>query len=280
MFARRIPGNIDKFGDTRALRSDDNGLLVSMDYQTAIARGLIEGASLFRQIGRNLDIDDVREDAWEEGGTYVFPSNSGIQMRVVSTDNTNDKAGGTGALTVDVHYLDANGAEREETVTVNGTTPVNTVATNIRRVQDFHVKSAGSTGLAAGKISLTNTAGTVTYSSIGANNGRSRQAIWTIPAGKVGFINEILVSGNATGGGVADYVEGYLRATCDFDGTLLPGIFNFKGGLIQSNSGVWQPMLSPIIVPALGDIKMSISSRSASSNVLAVAGFAGWMENI
>ncbi|MEG7750655.1 hypothetical protein U2087_15530, partial [Listeria monocytogenes] len=91
---------------------------------------------------------------------------------------------------------------------------------------------------------------TVTYASIQPNNGRSRQAIFYVPAGKIAFIDELIISGNSTGG-PSDYLEGYFRATCDYTGAVLDGIFNFKAGLITSNSASTQTLANPIIVPAL-----------------------------
>ncbi len=243
----------------------------------AVARGIIPGAGTFRVIGKNADIDNAREDLWETGGDYVFPPDAGVQMQVISTSAA-DAPAGTGARTVDIHYLDADGYEREETVVLNGTSAVNTVATNIRRVQDFHVKTAGSSASAGGTITLRNTTATATYSSIQPGNGRARQAIWTVPAGKVAYITEAWIGGNADGGSLANYAEGYLRGTCDFSGELTPGIFNYKWGSISASSALGGEITVPIIAPALCDIKMSAISRAVTSNVLVVGGFAGWYE--
>lgn len=254
-----------------------NGAAVVRDYVTEIARGQVEGACLFRQIGRNPDVDNVREDVWESGGTYVFPAAGGIRMRVVSTDD-NDTAAGTGERTVDIVYLDASGNELTERLTMNGTTPVLTTATDIWRIQDFHLRTAGSNALTVGTVSLTDTGGTVTYSSIAANAGRQRQAIITVPAGKIGFVNEIILSGNATGGAATDYLEGFFRATCEENGESLGAIFNFKAGVIQTNSSVWV-QCNPIRIGSLCDIKVSVTSRAGTSSVVAVAGFSGWFED-
>jgi hypothetical protein len=83
------------------------------------------GARPFRVIGTNPDIDNVREDIWEMGGTYVFPPAGGIQMRVVSS-SASDTVGQVGAIKVHIHYLDAAGAEKSEKITMTGITPVNT----------------------------------------------------------------------------------------------------------------------------------------------------------
>lgn len=248
-------------------------------YKVAIARGSVPGAGLFRVAGRNNDIDDVREDVWEGGGDYIFPPNGGIQMRVVSTSAADDgePPSATGGRLVDIHYLDALGVEREETLVLNGVSPVLTVATDILRVQDFHIRAAGTSGAAVGVVTLSNTAGTVPYATIQPLTGRCRQAVWTVPAGKIAFIDEAWIGGSADGGNAANYAEGYLRATSDSSGELLPGIFSFKWGSISASNSVGGSVL--IKLPALCDVKMSSKSRASVSNVLVVGGFGGWYEN-
>lgn len=250
-----------------------------MDYAVDTARGKAPSSGLFRVVGVNTDIDDTREDVWEAGGTYAFPPDGGVQMRVVSSSAA-DAAAGTGIRTMDIHYLDANGVERTETVTLNGVTPVNTVATNILRIQDFHTKTVGSGGVAAGNISLTDVAGNVTYAYIASKGNRARQAVWTVPAGKRAFITEIWLGGN-TDGATSNYIEGFLRATCDVGGTeLLPGVFLFKWGMIATNDTVGGVLGAPISLPPLCDVKFSAISRAGTSNVRAVAAFAGWFEPV
>lgn len=248
-------------------------------YLAQIARGAILGAGTFRMIGRNPDIDDVREDIWELGGNYVFPPDAGIQMRVVST-SASDSATGTGIRSIKIHYLDADGNQQNEVIVLNGTTPVLTVATNIRRINDFHAQTVGSEGDAIGNISLTNTAASQTYAYIEINGNRARQAVWTVPAGKIAFINEVWLAGNSEGGALSNFAEGYIRTTSNANGTeLLPGVFNFKWGAMVASNTAGGEMEFFIPVPALADIKMSATSRAAVSNVRVIGCFAGWYED-
>ena len=252
--------------------------LPTIDYATAVALGHVPGARPFRVIGTNPDIDNVREDIWEMGGTYVFPPAGGIQMRVVSS-SASDAVGQVGAIKVHIHYLDAAGAEKSEKITMTGITPVNTLATDIWRVQDFHVVEAGSSALAAGDILLTNTAGTVTYAKISALSNRTRQAIWTVPAGKRGVVTEAWIGGSSDVGSLASFAEGYLRATMDFTtGELHPGLFNFSYIVMAASDTIGGPLSVPIVLPPLCDVKISLVSRVSNSNVRATASFAGWIE--
>lgn len=246
----------------------------------AIAAGAVTGKTPIYVTGRNGDVDNVREDIWEIGGTYVFPPDGGIQMRVVSTSAADDGSpAGTGARTVDIHYLDAAGATQSETVTLNGTSAVNTVATDILRIQDFHVKTVGSGGAVAGVLSLQNTAGTVTYSSIDTGNNKARQAIFTIPAGCRGYITTVWAGAGVASG--QHYLDASLRSTSDFTADeLTPGVFQHKVNLVVQDGSAPIVLPVPICFPALADIKISAVSDSGTANVVAVAGFNGWYEVI
>lgn len=277
-----FPDANGKFIDNAVFNRDGNDIyrqrVETRDYLGEVARGAVPGANIVRVVGRNPDVDDVREDLWEEGVNYVFPPAGGIQMQVVST-SASDAAAGVGAQTMHIHYLDASGNERLETITMNGLTPVLTVATDIWRVNEFHTLTAGSTGYVAGTIRLQSVGAATTYGRIEALGNRSRQAIYTVPLGKVAFINEAYIGGNADGGATSNFAEGYLRATCNITGDeLLSGMFNFKWGAITANDTITAVFNPPIKCPALCDVKISMQSRAGTSNVRAVGGFSGWVE--
>lgn len=79
-------------------------------------------------------------------------------QRSVGSSSANDAAAGTGARTVRITYFSWDGTTMlgpfTETVALNGTTPVNTVGTNICFIEKMEVLSVGSGGVAAGTISL------------------------------------------------------------------------------------------------------------------------------
>ena len=90
---------------------------------------------------------------------YVEPT--AAAQRSIKSASANDTSAGTGARTVEITYFDNTGTgPLTETVTLNGTTAVNTVATNIRFIESMVVKTAGSLLTNAGVLSLyTTTAG-------------------------------------------------------------------------------------------------------------------------
>lgn len=90
--------------------------------------------------------------------TAYTEQTSGAQ-RSIKSASVNDTAAGTGARTVKITYytLASDGTiagPYYETVTLNGTTAVATVASNIALIERMDVATAGSGGVAAGAISL------------------------------------------------------------------------------------------------------------------------------
>lgn len=74
------------------------------------------------------------------------------------SDSVNDTAAGTGARTVFISGLDSNYDVISETVTLNGTSAVQTVRSYLR-VNSFLIMSAGSGKTNAGSITLRVTGG-------------------------------------------------------------------------------------------------------------------------
>jgi len=245
----------------------DRGLI---DYD-----GIYPNRSMLKIFGRAPDVDNVYVDAWEgPTTTYVFPA-AAQQMSVVST-STSDTSAGTGVRTVKIHYLDANYAEQVEVVTLNGTTPVNTTATNILRVQKMHSFSTGSHGYPVGDIALKNTGGTVTYSQMKASRNTAQQCIWTVPAGKTLYLSQWF---SAAGASAANhFTQVILRATA-WDGySVTGGGFLTVDPLSVQDGNLVQPFAIPIKIPAQSDIKVSAISDGGSANVVVTASISGWYE--
>lgn len=114
---------------------------------------VLPGQSLLLS-GFNPDIDSgsVPEDVWPQGGTIAFPSAAAV-VDIVSTSAL-DTAAGTGARTITVLGVDGNFDIISEVVTMNGLTPVATIALFLF-VQTSIIKTVGSTELNQGVISFT-----------------------------------------------------------------------------------------------------------------------------
>ena len=138
---------------------------------------------------------------------YVEPA--AAAQRSISSANANDTAAGTGARTVAITYYDNTGVgPLVETVTLNGTTAVNTVATNIRFIERMQVLTVGSTGANVGIITLfTATAGGGSaIGTIGTGNilvgAGDRETLWAHHYVATGYKAElaVVISGIISGG--------------------------------------------------------------------------------
>jgi hypothetical protein len=181
-------GKTSTTGNLSYLKVDENGGLVTTaltGFGADFAFGDITSASLTQK--------QVRRTTYTE--------QSANAQRSIASANAADAAAGTGARTVKITYLTATGTGPfTETVTLNGTTYVNTVATDICFIEQMEVMTVGSGGTNAGILTLKEaTAGG--GATIGTINAGDKQTFWAhhyVPAGKVSNITGISVSHSGT----------------------------------------------------------------------------------
>ncbi len=123
--------------------------------------------------------------------------------RSFSSANANDDGSpaGTGARTITVEYYTSAGVgPLTETLTLNGTGCVATVATNIAFVENIKVVTVGSTGSNVGIISMfVNAAcGGGTIGTINATNNKTFWAHHYIPTGKIANVTGISAGSTST----------------------------------------------------------------------------------
>jgi len=108
-------------------------------------------------------------------------------QRSVASSSVQDKAGGSGAFAVRITYLTSAYVLKTEDVTLNGTTKVPTVATDIRFIEKFQVIQGAA---AAGAISLYNgtSGGATEFVGIGVGTYDAFLCHHYVPAGKSGFV--------------------------------------------------------------------------------------------
>ena len=135
----------------------------------------------------------VRRTAYTEQTTNA--------QRSIASSSANDTAAGTGARTVRIVYYDQTGAGPfSETVTLNGTSFVNTANTNICFIEDIFVATVGSTGSNVGIITLkaATAGGGATISTINATDNQTFYAHHYVATGKTCNITGISCSHNGT----------------------------------------------------------------------------------
>lgn len=207
------------------------------------------------------------EDVWPGTATTLpIPPDAGQQMALVST-SANDTAAGIGVRTVDIHYIDSSGDQQTELVTMNGVTPVNTVATNIRFVQEIHAITTGSNLLAVGTISIA-TSGTPAniYTQIQPGTNQSLNTARMVPTGKTLIITSYHASTGGAAGGKS--VDIRIRAT-NHAGLITPRIFHFIDNFMSFNSATDRNYTQPIFVPSLSIVKCTAYATAAGTDTQA-----------
>jgi hypothetical protein len=136
----------------------------------------------------------VRRTAYTEQTTNA-------QRSFASSDVDDGSPVDTGARTINIEYLDQTGAGPfEETLTLNGTTCVATVASDIAFIEHINVVTAGSTGANEGTITMyVNAAcGGGTIGTVSAGTNQSLWAHHYVPSDKSINVTGISVGSTAT----------------------------------------------------------------------------------
>lgn len=194
------------------VNSDDTGSLYSLmraKDDTSTTRTVLcdeEGrlvTSALTGFGADFSFGDVTTSATTT--TFVrrttYTQQSTNAQRSIASASASDTSAGTGARTVLIKYYDQTGAGPfEETVTLNGTSYVNTVASNICYIEEMRVVTAGSGGVNAGVLTLkAATAGG--GATIGTINAGDNQTFWAhhyVATGKTANITGLCVSHSGT----------------------------------------------------------------------------------
>jgi len=202
-------------------------------------------------------------DIWEvASGSMPNPVVAGTQMTVVST-SANDDDGNTGINEVILEYLDATGAEQTETITMNGTSPVNSVATDIRFVNKFFATSVGSGGNAVGTITLYKTGdANHIFQIISSGGNASLSCTAMVPLGKELYITSW--GGAAIG---SKPVTIRLRST-NYSGNITD-FFLVKGAAKLDDTSIVLPFIPYRIMPPLAIIKISAWTAAGGGDLSA-----------
>jgi hypothetical protein len=243
--------------------------------QLEITRGRVEGATPVVIDGYLVTSGAATDVLVFEGSSIKDPSvapAAGLQMSIVST-SAQDGPGGTGVRSIVLNYLDADLVQHSETVVLNGTTPVLTVATNIRWVGEIHLLTYGSGKAFAGDLTVTN-AGT-RYKFISAGSRTTRSSAFRVPAGKR-LIVHTLYAGAASGTSAA-------RVTVDFVASIINGSSFADAGLLVTQGTIALQDSSVILsdgalyaVPA-GEI---VALRATTDKAATITGgLYGWLED-
>lgn len=223
------------------------------------------------KIGYNPDVDATQETMWPLGTRYTWPA--APQQMEVTSSGAQDTAAGTGVRTVYIGYLDGNGIQRSETVTMAGAGVVTTTATDIYRINAFRAATVGGTAGAAGNIELRNLADTPVYGYIAAGQTRQRGAFYAVPAAMSLYVDKVAVC-CVTGTANPQYARFGLYAT--WDDNLGPLAFlQMQLEMVIEEQSVLCELPRPMFFPAMTDIEMTAIGQGALSSAVCECGLFG-----
>lgn len=264
---------LDGNHSTVPLMSDNSLLVTSVPYVFAISEGDVPDHTIKHKMGYSPASTASETTLWNPGTQYVFPAGT-ISVEAVSSSG-NDTAAGTGARTVHLGYLDINYTEKTWTFTMNGTTPV-AGPTDFFRVNTFHIETAGTGGAAAGVIDLRLVGAPATiYSQMAAGFTRARNSVFTVPAGKVYYVENVHFS--------AAYKTSGKTVRMTLATSLTPeGIVSTSGTLFWPyfesmlvDGVAYDPSDAPLRFPAMTDIKVSVIGEAGAQCTSRIS---GWIE--
>ncbi len=190
------------------IKSTPDGDLTISDNSSglAIAEGNVTGKTFIHKFGSASDFDtgDNAVNVWDGANDGLFAGTPPM-VYTYSADDTDDigiisssDAGDT--QTVELQGLDVNYSLVTQTITLNGQTDVDISATGTDMVRIFRVKNTGATDLAGVVYVRTNgsaqdgggvpSVASTVRAIVNNGNNQTLMAIYTIPAGKTGYMRD------------------------------------------------------------------------------------------
>jgi len=227
-----------------------------------ISAGNVNGVSYIEKFGMNTDVDANKETIWDGGDIYTYVATA--QTVTVTSNNVNDSAAGTGARTIEIQGLNSAYTVVTETLTVGGASGT----VEFLRVFRARVVTAGSSGVNAGTISVTSDDTSTVLAIIGvdgagafaAGRGQTFMALYTIPAGKTGYLTQWTVG---SGKQNTDAVAFILSR----DATVTDAAFNSKDIITVSATTYSKNYTIPLQFTEKTDIEVRAYSGTNNSLV-------------
>ena len=241
-------------------------------FSLELADGAIPGYSGFRKFGFNSSMSDSYGACWPLDSSipaYVFPQ-AAATLDVSSTSANDSGTAGTHARTVLIQGLDSVFAEQNEAVTLTGTSSVTTTSSFIR-VNRAVVTSVGAYGNTnQGAITITSNSSGESMAVIPSSQGITQQVIFTVPAGKTAYIEQVNLFPSAGKTGVD--MRGFVRQNADVSdtsGTISP--FLTIGSIFDADKPTLFDLSFPAALPAKTDFEMQVRNQGGASPAIKAA---------
>lgn len=250
--------------------------IANRDYNLAVLEGQVSGHAMISIRGHDKTVPNGGPFGLSPqfgAGSYQFDQSAidrtagtPAAVAVASTDNTNDNSGGTGALTVRISGLDADGNAQTADETMNGTTAVTTAET-WSAVYQMQVLTTGSNNANTGDIYVgtgTFTAGVPAVRMVSAEIGGniSLSAYYVVPLAKKLYVRQFI----ATVGSSNKDIEVTIKTSLDGAQFATQGPFGLEAGDFTT---------SVIALPAFAagvHVKLDAEGGAANTILTAILG--------
>jgi hypothetical protein len=188
-----------------------------------------------------------------------------------------DKSAYTGAQAVKIEYLTSAYAQKSEIVILNGTTAVDTVNTDLFRVNSFRVIATGTDNKPTGNLTLRGDGASGNYSYITAGFTRARNVIYTVPANKTLYVTNFSAGWGLSAAIKDEYARIYTRVNREPSTGFNTGslFYPCTEVIIKGNMANIE-LLTPTRIPEKSDIKVSALATASGSAVVVLR---GWLED-
>lgn len=210
------------------------------------------------KFGRNPDVDAAAiETVWSAGGLYQWLTVD--EPLTIASDSADDNANGVGLRTIELQGLDINWNEIEETVTLDGLTPVTTTSHFFRLYRAKGI-DVGTNGTNVGAIVVSAPSNGATMCTVAAGEGQSQLGIYSVPLGRV-LAMESVVATAFKQTAAAYEVQMFLR-------TALKAwrLVDSLGGHSQASPSIRRYQI-PRKIPACSDIEFRVDVSTNNTGI-------------
>jgi hypothetical protein len=173
------------------------------DFEMDLARGYVPDHSLVQKFGRAPNgLQTTATDLWPRADStptqqiWLAPTAARVHAIVSSSANDDGSPVGTGARTIRVTGLTSwSAVEVSEDITMNGTTPVNTVNSYVM-INRMVVLTSGASGPNVGTITATAATDSTVTALISVGYGQTQQTPYGIPSNQTLFVKSYSTSIN------------------------------------------------------------------------------------
>lgn len=244
-------------------KTDESLLTRGIDYEEALSQGLFTNSTLVLKSGRNPNITSasVPEDVISGSTPYAgFPTSSPEELQFLS-----DNAADTGTVTFVYLPTSTSTAYQTATITLNGTTPVNSGITAYRVHTMFYNAGSGS-AFNQGIITCRwRTTTTVIFLTMAVGTSQSYSAVYTVPFGSTAYIKRV-------------FCEVHDASSISVQGALWTRLAGASPRLrrnfaCQTGSSYIDVIYGGLILPSQTDITLRITQCTSNSATTVVGGF-------